>query len=101
MTTTENPVTTLDTIDLEVLRSRLEAVAEQAAAAVDHTAISPTVTESKDYSVTLLDADGGLIIGTGIVQFHFGAATHAVCCGSACSACSLCMPCSGCRDFCR
>ena len=42
-------VTSLDTIDLEVLRSRLEAVAEQAAAAVDHTAISPTVTESKDY----------------------------------------------------
>jgi N-methylhydantoinase B len=71
-------VTTLDTIDLEVLRSRLEAVAEQAATAVDHTAISPTVTESKDYSVTLLDADGGLIIGTGVVQFHFGAATHAV-----------------------
>ena len=71
-------VTSLDTIDLEVLRSRLEAVAEQAAAAVDHTAISPTVTESKDYSVTLLDADGGLIIGTGVVQFHFGAATHAV-----------------------
>jgi N-methylhydantoinase B len=78
MTLAEHPVTTLDTIDLEVLRSRLEAVAEQAAAAVDHTAISPTVTESKDYSVTLLDADGGLIIGTGVVQFHFGAATHAV-----------------------
>ena len=71
-------VTALDPIDLEVLRSRLEAVGEQAAAAVEHTAITPTVTESKDYSVTLLDADGGLIIGTGVVQFHFGAATHAV-----------------------
>jgi N-methylhydantoinase B len=68
----------VDLIDLEVLRSRLEAVAEQAASAVEHTAISPTVTESKDYSVTLLDADGGLIVGTGVVQFHFGAASHAV-----------------------
>lgn len=68
----------LDLVDLEVLRSRLESVAEQAASAVEHTAISPTVTESKDYSVTLLDADGGLIVGTGVVQFHFGAAAHAV-----------------------
>ena len=68
----------IDPIDLEVLRSRLEAVGEQACSAVEHTAISPTVTESKDYSVTLLDAGGGLIVGTGIVLFHFGAASHAV-----------------------
>ncbi len=68
----------IDPIDLEVLRSRLETIGEQAAAAVEHTAISPTVTESKDYSVTLVDAEGGLIVGTGMVLFHFGAATHAV-----------------------
>ena len=48
----------IDPIDLEVLRTRLEAIGEQAAAAVEHTAISPTVTESKDYSVTILDAAG-------------------------------------------
>ena len=69
---------TLDPIDIEVTRSRLEAVGEQAAAAVEHTAISPTITESKDYSVTLLDAKGGLIVGAGHVLFHFGAAAHAV-----------------------
>jgi N-methylhydantoinase B len=68
----------IDPIDLEILRSRLEAIGEQAAAAVEHTAITPAVTESKDYSVTLLDSDGGLIVGTGMVLFHFGAATHAV-----------------------
>ena len=78
MTSTIPAATDLDLIDLEVLRSRLEAVAEQAASAVEHTAISPTVTESKDYSVTLLDTDGGLIVGTGVVQFHFGAASHSV-----------------------
>ncbi|MBW1882551.1 MAG: hydantoinase B/oxoprolinase family protein, partial [Deltaproteobacteria bacterium] len=70
--------TVIDPIDLEILRSRLEAIGEQAAAAVEHTAITPAVTESKDYSVTLLDSEAGLIVGTGMVLFHFGAATHAV-----------------------
>lgn len=68
----------IDPIDLEVLRSRLEAIGEQSAAAVEHTAISPVVTESKDYSFTLLDAEGGLIIGAGQIEFHFGAASQAV-----------------------
>ena len=68
----------IDPIDLEVLRSRLETVGEQACRAVEQTAVSPIVTESKDYSVTLLDANGGLIIGSGVVIFHYGAAVHAV-----------------------
>jgi N-methylhydantoinase B len=67
-----------DPIDLEVLRSRLETIGEQACRAVEQTAVSPAVTESKDYSVTLLDADGNLIHGSGAVIFHYGAATHAV-----------------------
>ena len=68
----------IDPIDLEVLRSRLETVGEQACRAVEQTAICPTVTESKDYSVTLLDAGGGLIVGSGTVIYHYGAAVHAV-----------------------
>jgi N-methylhydantoinase B len=68
----------IDPIDLEVLRSRLEAIGELSASAVEHTAISPVVTEAKDYSFTLLDASGGLIIGAGQIEFHFGAASHAV-----------------------
>lgn len=67
-----------DPIDLEVLRSRLETIGEQACRAVEQTAVSPAVTESKDYSVTLLDADGNLVHGSGVVIFHYGAATHAV-----------------------
>jgi len=51
----------IDPIDLEVLRSRLETIGEQGYRAVEHTAVSPAVTESKDYSVTLLDAQGNLI----------------------------------------
>ena len=66
----------IDPIDLEVLRSRLETIGEQACRAVEQTAISPTVTESKDYSVTLLDANGDVIIGSGPVTVHYGAAAH-------------------------
>ena len=83
-TTTELPATAApaggrpatDPIDLEVVRSRLEAIGEQAALAVDHTAISPTITESKDYSVTIMDPQGDLIVGAGMVLFHFGAASY-------------------------
>ena len=70
--------TALDPIGLEVLRSRLEAVAEQASLAIEHTAVSPAVTESKDYSVTLMDADGRLVVGAGTVLYHFAAASHSV-----------------------
>ena len=69
---------TIDPITLEVLRSRLEAIGDEAAAALERTAISPVVTESKDYSCTMLDAQGRLIQGAGQIQFHFGAAAHAV-----------------------
>ena len=68
----------LDPITLEVLRSRLEAIGEEAGAALGRTAISPVVTESKDYSCTLLDAQGRVVVGAGVVEFHFGAASHAV-----------------------
>ncbi len=68
----------LDPISLEVLRSRLDAVLEEASATLERTAISPVVTESKDYSCTLLDADGRVITGVGQVVYHFGAAAHAV-----------------------
>ena len=67
-----------DPVALEVLRSRLEAIAEQASLAIEHTAVSPAVTESKDYSVTLMDADGELVVGAGTVLYHYAAASHSV-----------------------
>ena len=67
-----------DPIALEILRSRLETVAEQASLAIEHTAVSPAVTESKDYSVTLMDADGDLVVGAGTVLYHYAAASHSV-----------------------
>ena len=77
-TTSGNGRPATDPIDLEVVRSRLEAIGEQAALAVDHTAISPTITESKDFSVTIMDPQGDLIVGAGMVLFHFGAASYSV-----------------------
>jgi N-methylhydantoinase B len=69
-----------DPIALEVLRHRLESIAEEAAATVERTAISPVVTEGKDYSATLLDAAGRLIAGGGTITYHWRAASHAVQC---------------------
>ncbi|MBW8753849.1 MAG: hydantoinase B/oxoprolinase family protein [Sphingomonadales bacterium] len=67
-----------DPIVPELLRTRLEAIGQEAGAAVEQTAISPIVTESKDYSVTIMDADGRVISGTGLIDLHFGAVHHAV-----------------------
>ncbi|MCB2073919.1 MAG: hydantoinase B/oxoprolinase family protein [Novosphingobium sp.] len=67
-----------DPIAPELLRSRLEAIGQEAGAAVQQTAISPIVTESKDYSVTILDADGSIISATGLIEIHFGAVMNAV-----------------------
>ena len=47
-----------DPIVPELLRTRLEAIGQEAGAAVEQTAISPIVTESKDYSVTIMDTNG-------------------------------------------
>ena len=45
-----------DPITVEVLRSRLEAIGREAGLAVERTAISPVVSETKDYSVTISEA---------------------------------------------
>jgi N-methylhydantoinase B len=75
-TSTARSVT--DPIALELLRSRLEAVAEDAALTIERTSVSPTATETHDLSATLLDAAGGLVAGGGWVSYHWVAATHAV-----------------------
>ncbi len=69
---------TVDPITLEVLRTRLEAISDESAMTIERTAISPVVTESKDYSATLLDGEGDLISGGGRIEYHFGAAQNAV-----------------------
>jgi N-methylhydantoinase B len=67
-----------DPITVEVLRSRLEAIGREAGLAVERTAISPVVSETKDYSVTIMDAGARLITGIGYITGHFGASVDAV-----------------------
>ncbi len=67
-----------DAIELEVLRTRLQAMSEEGATTIERTACSPTIAESRDCSCSLLDAAGDLIVGGGAVAHHFGACSHAV-----------------------
>jgi N-methylhydantoinase B len=72
------PTAELDAITLQVLRSRLLAVAEEGAITIERTAISPVISESRDYSCTLMEANGDLIIAGGAISSHFGVCRHAV-----------------------
>jgi N-methylhydantoinase B len=67
-----------DRVGLEVLRSRLQATAEEGAITIERTAISPVISESRDYSCTLLEANGDLIVAGGALTHHFGVCGHAV-----------------------
>ena len=67
-----------DPILPEILRTLLEAIGQEAGAAVEQTAISPIVTESKDYSVTICDAEGAILSASGVQALHFGASMHAI-----------------------
>src|SRR5882757_1892515 len=67
----------IDAIGLEVLRTRLAAMAEEGALTIERTACSPVIAESRDCSCTLLDADAQLMIGGGAVAHHFGVCDHA------------------------
>jgi N-methylhydantoinase B len=68
----------VDAVTLEVLRTRLAAIAEEGALTIERTACSPVIAESRDCSCTLLDRDAQLIIGGGAVAHHFGVCDHAV-----------------------
>ncbi|MGH1561625.1 hydantoinase B/oxoprolinase family protein [Mumia sp. DW29H23] len=70
--------TASDPIALEVLRSRLQAVAEEGAITIERTAISPIIIESRDYSCTLLEADGSMMVAGGAISHHFGICGPAV-----------------------
>ncbi len=71
-------ITTSDPVGLEILRTRLESIADEAAIAIERTAISPVITESKDFSSAILDGQGELLVGAGKIQYHLGAASHVV-----------------------
>jgi N-methylhydantoinase B len=63
---------------LELLRTQLQAIADEAGDTVERTAISPIVVESQDYGSVILDSAGSLVAGGGQALLHRVGATRAV-----------------------
>lgn len=61
----------IDPIVLEVIRCKLEAIADDGARNVIRTAVSPAVADGGDCSCAIYDADGQLLVGGGPIVIHF------------------------------
>ena len=70
--------TTADPILLELLRSRLQAVVDEGALAIEQTAVSPIVAEGKDFACNLLGPGGELLAGGGKVEYKWAGARNVV-----------------------
>jgi len=71
-------MTDLDPIELEILRNQLESVAEEMGQTLIRGAYSPNITERRDCSTALFDADGRLIAQAEHIPVHLGAMPEAV-----------------------
>jgi N-methylhydantoinase B len=71
-------ITRADPILLELLRSRLEATADEGALAIEQTAVSPIVAEGKDYSTNLFNARGEVLVGGGRIEYKWASAMNVV-----------------------
>src|SRR5690349_24865860 len=69
---------TADPILLELLRSRLQAVVDEGALAIEQTAVSPIVAEGKDFACNLLGPGGELLAGGGKVEYKWAGARNVV-----------------------
>src|SRR3989442_11683277 len=68
----------LDPITLEVVRNRLQHLTREMAAAIVKTAVSPLISEARDFSCILYDAAGRIVATASTVPFHFGVCAGAV-----------------------
>jgi N-methylhydantoinase B len=67
-----------DPVLLEILRSRLQSVVDEAALTIEQTAVSPVVAEGNDFSSNILDADGSLLVGGGRMEYKYAGARNVV-----------------------
>ena len=67
----------LDPVTVEVVRNRLQHLTREMAGAIVKTAVSPLISEARDFSCILYDAAGRIVATAATVPFHFG-----VCAGS-------------------
>ncbi len=67
-----------DPITLEVIRNRLQHVTREMSSAIVKTAVSPVISEARDFSCILYDAGGHIVATASTVPFHFGVCADAV-----------------------
>ncbi|ELZ30481.1 N-methylhydantoinase B [Halosimplex carlsbadense 2-9-1] len=68
----------LDPVELEILRNQLESVAEEMGQVLIRGAYSPNITERRDCSTAVFDADGRLVAQAEHIPVHLGAMPEAV-----------------------
>jgi N-methylhydantoinase B len=68
----------IDAIGLEVMTSALRSIAEEMEAALVRSAYSPNITERRDCSTALFDADGRMVVQAAAIPVHLGAMPEAV-----------------------
>jgi N-methylhydantoinase B len=69
---------TVDPITTEVIRHRLQTVTAEMSVAIVKTAVSPVISEARDFSCILYDGDGRVVASAATVPFHVGVSVHAV-----------------------
>src|SRR5207249_4583449 len=68
----------LDPVTLEVIRNRLQHLTQEMSAAIVKTAVSPVISEARDFSCIVYDGDGHIVANAATVPFHFGVCAEAV-----------------------
>lgn len=68
----------IDGIELQLMGNALRAIAEEMEAALVRSAFSPNITERRDCSTALFDADGRMVVQAAAIPVHLGAMPEAV-----------------------
>jgi N-methylhydantoinase B len=67
-----------DQVTLEVMRNRLQHLTQEMSSAIVKTAVSPVISEARDFSCIIYDADGHIVASAATVPFHFGVCADAI-----------------------
>jgi len=68
----------MDAVSLQVMSNALRAVAEEMEAALIRAAYSPNITERRDCSTAIFDAEGRMVVQSASIPVHLGAMPEAV-----------------------
>src|SRR5882672_5155264 len=67
-----------DAVTLEVIRNRLQHLTQEMSSAIVKTAVSPVMSEARDFSCVLYDPAGRIVATASTVPFHFGVSADAI-----------------------